>query len=71
MPPRRPYGCIPMRPFILIKGGEHLGVADIYAKIPYDLSGSMSKNRFRQELCWGISKWYTTIRKGCAGFRFS
>lgn len=54
VPPRRPYGRIPMRPFILIRGGEHLGVADIYAKIPYDLSGSMSKNRFRQELCWSI-----------------
>ena len=63
MPPRRPYGRIPMRPFILIRGGEHLGVADIYAKIPYDLSGSMSKNRFRQELCWGISKMFDLFDK--------
>ena len=62
-PPRRPYGCVPMRSFILTRGGEHLGVADIYAKIPYDLSGSMSKNRFRQELCWGISKMFDLFDK--------
>ena len=51
-----------MRPFI-IRGGKHLGVADIYSKIPFDLSGSISKNRFRQELCWGISKMFDLFDK--------
>lgn len=48
---------------MITKGGTHLGVADIYANIPYDLSGSMSKNRFRQELCWGISKMFDLFDK--------
>ena len=38
-------------------------VADVYAKIPHELSGSMSKNRFRQELCWGISKMFDLFDK--------
>jgi hypothetical protein len=25
-------------------------------KLPYDLSGSMSKNRFRNEMLWGLKK---------------
>jgi hypothetical protein len=33
-----------------------LTVAEAYNKIPHDLSGSMSKNRFRRELFWGISR---------------
>lgn len=45
------------------KGGKHLGVVDVYTKIPYDLSGSISKNRFRQELCWGISKMFDLFDK--------
>lgn len=48
---------------LFVKGGKHLGVADTYAKIPYDLSGSISKNRFRQELCWGISKMFDLFDK--------
>ena len=35
-----------------------LALADTYSRIPHDLSGSMSKNRFRQELFWGISKMF-------------
>ena len=27
-----------------------------YLSLPHDLSGSMSKNRFRIELLWGVSK---------------
>lgn len=45
------------------KEGKHLGVVDVYTKIPYDLSGSISKNRFRQELCWGISKMFDLFDK--------
>ncbi len=40
-----------------------MGVVDVYDKIPYDLSGSLSKNRFRQELCWGISKMFDLFDK--------
>ncbi len=29
---------------------------DAYNQIPYELSGARSKNRFRQELLWGVSK---------------
>ncbi len=29
---------------------------DYYMSLPYDVSGSLSKNRFRLELLWGISK---------------
>ncbi len=29
---------------------------DYYLSLPHDMSGSMSKNRFRMELLWGISK---------------
>ena len=49
--------------FSIIRGGKHLGVVDVYSKIPFDLSGSMSKNRFRQELCWGISKMFDLFDK--------
>lgn len=33
-------------------------IAETYSKIPHDLSGAMSKNRFRQELFWGISRMF-------------
>ena len=49
--------------FSIYKRGKHLGVVDVYSKIPFDLSGSMSKNRFRQELCWGISKMFDLFDK--------
>ena len=52
-----------MRLLSYTKGGKHLGVVDVYTKIPYDLSGSISKNRFRQELCWGISKMFDLFDK--------
>ena len=35
-----------------------MALADIYGRIPHDLSGSMSKNRFRQELFWGVSRMF-------------
>lgn len=30
--------------------------AEYYMRLPFDLSGSRSKNRFRLELLWGVSK---------------
>ena len=62
MPARQPYGYF-HAVLLFTRGGTHLGVADIYANIPYDLSGSMSKNRFCQELCWGISKMFDLFDK--------
>ena len=56
-------GVFPCGLFYLQEGGKHLGVVDVYSKIPFDLSGSMSKNRFRQELCWGISKMFDLFDK--------
>ena len=32
-----------------------MDIAEYYKKLPYDLSGSRSKNRFRVELLWGVS----------------
>lgn len=32
--------------------------AKVYETLPYDLSGSRSKNRFRNELLWGLEKLY-------------
>lgn len=29
-----------------------------YFKLPYDLSGSMAKNRFRNEMLWGLGKMF-------------
>lgn len=29
---------------------------EYYLSLPHDMSGSMSKDRFRMELLWGISK---------------
>lgn len=29
---------------------------EYYLSLPHDMSGSVSKNRFRMELLWGISK---------------
>ena len=34
-----------------------------YMSIPYDLSGSMAKNRFRNEILWGLKKIYEFHRK--------
>ena len=33
-------------------------LSEVYRAIPYDLSGSMSKNRFRQEILWGVNKMF-------------
>lgn len=35
-----------------------MAIAETYKVIPYDLSGAVSKNRFRQEILWGISKMF-------------
>ncbi|MBP5509955.1 MAG: DUF4297 domain-containing protein [Kiritimatiellae bacterium] len=32
-----------------------MNIAEYYGNLPFDLSGSMSKNRFRMELLWGVS----------------
>lgn len=36
---------------------------EVYRTIPYDLSGSLSKNRFRQEILWGVSKMFDLFDK--------
>lgn len=36
--------------------------AHVYEKLPYDLSGSRSKNRFRNELLWGLEKLYEVYK---------
>ena len=33
-------------------------LSEVYRTIPYDLSGSTSKNRFRQEILWGVNKMF-------------
>ena len=38
-------------------------LSEAYRTIPYDLSGSVSKNRFRQEILWGISKMFDLFDK--------
>lgn len=35
-----------------------MDLVDAYNQLPFDLSGSTAKNRFRQELFWGISKMF-------------
>lgn len=35
---------------------KHMDLKEQYMSMPYDLSGSRSKNRFRVELLWGIDK---------------
>lgn len=35
-----------------------------YMNLPYDLSGSISKNRFRNEVLWGLSKIYEVYKTG-------
>ena len=41
---------------IIILGGDFLNQVEYYMGLPCDLSGSRSKNRFRLELLWGISR---------------
>lgn len=40
-----------------------MSLANSYNMIPHELSGSMSKNRFRLELLWGISKMFDLYDK--------
>ena len=37
--------------------------AEYYLELPYDLSGSMAKNRFRNELLWGLKKIFDLHRE--------
>ncbi len=37
---------------------------NVYQLLPYDLSGSRSKNRFRLELLWGLEKIYDIYKSG-------
>lgn len=39
-----------------MRGGDFLNQVEYYMELPSDLSGSRSKNRFRLELLWGISR---------------
>lgn len=41
---------------IMNQGGDILNPNEVYKNLPFDLSGSMAKNRFRSEILWGISK---------------
>ena len=45
------------------KSGENMDSLEAYKKIPYDLSGAMSKNRFRLEILWGASKMFDLFDK--------
>lgn len=38
-------------------------LSEAYRAIPYDLYGSVSKNRFRQEILWGVSKMFDLFDK--------
>ena len=40
----------------LVEAVKELGLSDNYLSLPHDLAGSRSKNRFRIELLWGVSK---------------
>ncbi len=40
-----------------------LNVRNVYNSIPHDLSGAASKNRFRLEMLWGISKMFDLYDK--------
>ena len=33
-------------------------LSNAYRTIPYELSGAISKNRFRQEILWGVAKMF-------------
>ena len=36
----------------------------LYKKLPFDLSGSRTKNRFRNEILWGLEKIFETYKGG-------
>ena len=40
-----------------------LSVKNVYNSIPHDLSGAASKNRFRLDMLWGISKMFDLYDK--------
>ncbi|MBW7475269.1 DUF4297 domain-containing protein [Paenibacillus oenotherae] len=40
-----------------------MSIAD-YMNLPYDLSGSLSKNRFRNELLWGLKRIFEIYKSG-------
>ena len=40
----------------ILYGGDFYLDGQSYMKLPYDLSGSMAKNRFKNELLWGIHR---------------
>lgn len=40
-----------------------MSITDEYSKIPYELSGASSKNRFRLEMLWGASKMFDLFEK--------
>lgn len=46
------------------KDEEVVKLEGIYGQLPYDLSGSMSKNRFRNEMLWGLSKIFDLFKEG-------
>lgn len=40
-----------------------MDIAKYYVELPYDLSGSRTKNRFRIELLWGVSVMLDLIKE--------
>ena len=47
----------------ITKSGDYMDPLEAYSKIPYDLSGATSKNRFRLEMLWGASKMFDLFDK--------
>lgn len=41
-----------------------MNVPNYYSSLPYDMSGSRTKNRFRAELLWGVSKMLDLMESG-------
>lgn len=44
--------------------GEVNNLEKLYTKLPFDLAGSRSKNRFRNEILWGLEKIYDVYKTG-------
>ena len=41
-----------------------MSLSEFYMTLPFDLSGSRSKNRFRNEVLWGLEKTFEVYRSG-------
>lgn len=52
--------------FIFVQGNreEELTLGEAYKQLPYDLSDARSKNRFRNEMLWGLERMYDLYKTG-------